>query len=93
MERNQTAAQLATEYQDLGIAATNDYCRLKRHQPEEEFPAVARSINFYGTMCVLWQHIARRLAEGPELPPADYKAVDYGAMEDEQRKYYDEFGA
>jgi hypothetical protein len=70
METNQTAAELAKEYEQLAIAATNDYCRLKRHQPEEGFPAVARSINFYGTMHLLWQRIARKLAEGPAIYPS-----------------------
>ena len=93
MIKNQTAVELAKEYEQLAIAATNDYCRLKRHEPENGFPALAKQIGFCTTMCVLWTSIARRLAEGPTLPPVDFGAVDYGAMEEETRKYYDEFGA
>jgi len=67
MQTNQTAAELAKEYEQLAIAVTNDYCRLKRQDPVAGFPAVAKAIGFYTTMNTLWVGIARRLAEGPEM--------------------------
>jgi hypothetical protein len=78
MEQNQTAAQLATEYEQMAIAATNDYCRLKRHQPEEGFPAIAKAIGFYTTMYVLWQRVARKLVEGPEMYESKNPYDEYG---------------
>ena len=90
MERNQTAAELAKEYEQQAIAATNDYCRLKRHQPEGGFPAVAKSIGFYTTMHVLWARIARKLAEGPAMQEGPGNFTIEG--NEETRNYYDEFG-
>lgn len=71
MNQNQTAAELAHEYEQMAIAATNDYCRLKRHEPTGGFPMLAKQIGFCTTMHVLWQRIARQLAEGPEIYPQE----------------------
>jgi hypothetical protein len=87
MNQNQTAKELAHEYEQMAIAATNDYCRLKRHQPEEGFPAVAKMIGFCTTMHVLWRRIARKLAEGPEI----HEQSNYWSQVD-PNDYHDEYG-
>ena len=71
MGMNQTAAEIAKEYESLAIAVTNDFCRLKRQDPVAGFPAVAKAIGFYTAMNVLWTSIARRPAEGPEMLRGD----------------------
>jgi len=86
MSQNQTAVELAKEYEQLAIAATNDYCRLKRHDPVAGFPALARQIAFCTTMNVIWTSIARRLAEGPEI----YESKDDGRHD--VGDYYGEYG-
>jgi hypothetical protein len=83
MSPNQTAEELAKEYEQLAIAATNDYCRLKRHEPVNSFPALAKQIGFCTTMHMLWGSIARQLAEGPEL---------YETRNDDAGDYYNEYG-
>ena len=87
MQTNQTAAELAHEYEQMAIAATNDFCRLKRHQPEAGFPAVAKSIGFCTTMHVLWKSVARQLAEGPEVREQN----EYWSQVD-PNDYHDEYG-
>jgi len=78
MQQNQTAVELAKEYEQLAIAATNDYCRLKRHEPVGAFPALAKQIGFCTTMHVLWKGVARRLAEGPEMYESKNPYDEYG---------------
>jgi hypothetical protein len=88
MEKNQTAAELAKEYEQLAIAATNDYCRLKRHEPESAFSALTKQISFCTTMHVFWISIARRLAAGPEMYSRG-KEVDWPT---DDNSPYDEYG-
>lgn len=87
MHQYQTAAELAKEYEQMAIAATNDYCRSKRHNPIAELPALAKQIAFCTTMHMLWKSVARRLEIGPEIYPSD---TDFrGTTTD---NYFDEYG-
>jgi hypothetical protein len=76
---NQTARELETEYEQLAIAATNDYCRFKRLEPSESFPALAKQISVYTMLSVLWGGVARRRH-------VDY-VVDNSGIHDHQRGY------
>lgn len=84
MQQNQTARELAHEYEQMAIAATNDYCNLKRYKAFGEFPALVSHIEFCTTMYILWRRVNKKLTEGPEM----YESESDWTVED----YYGEYG-
>lgn len=67
MERNQLAAEISREYEQLAIAAANQHFRLKQQKPFEDFPALGRHVAFCTLMHRYWEQIAKKLDEGPEM--------------------------
>ncbi len=67
MGSNQTAREIADEYELLGIESANQYCRLKRQKPFEEFRALAKHVAFCTLMHRVWNEVAMKLETGPEL--------------------------
>lgn len=67
MERNQTAAEIASEYEIMAIESANQHYRLKQTKPFNDFPALARHVAFCTLMHRYWEHIAKKLASGPEM--------------------------
>lgn len=79
MRPNQTAKDIAREYQQLAVAATNSYCNAKRHDPRASFVMMAKKIELYTTLNSLWDAVHRRLAEGPEMYENDQPS-EWGFM-------------
>lgn len=67
MERNQLAAEIAQEYETMGIEAANQHYRLKQQKPFEEFPALASHVAFCTLMQKYWEEIVAKLEKGPEM--------------------------
>ncbi len=80
--KNQTAAEIAREYEALAIKSANQHYHLKMHKPFAEFPALAAHVMFCTSMQLTWNEIAQKLSAGPNI---------YGA-DDDTHDHYGEFG-
>ncbi len=78
MRENQTAREIAREYENMAIESANQYCRLKDQNPFSDFSALARHVAFCTTMQRCWVGIANKLD------------IDQGAYDGED--YYGEYG-
>ncbi len=75
---NQTAREIAKEYESMAIEAANQYCALKDRNPFSDFSALARHVAFCTTMQRCWVGVANRIE------------LDKGALDGED--YYGEYG-
>ncbi len=82
MDSNQTAKEIATEYENMAIESANQYCRLKDQRPFDDFSALSKHVAFCTLMYRCWDSVARDLDKGPNI---------YGA-DDDRRDYYGEYG-
>lgn len=68
---NQTAAEIAKEYEQLAIKSANDHYRLKQQKPFSDFPALTAHVAFCTSMQATWDEIARKLSSGPPIHGAN----------------------
>ncbi len=68
---NQTAAEIAREYEALAIKSANQHYHLKQQKPFSDFPALAAHVSFCSTMQVVWNEIAQKLEAGPSSNSAN----------------------
>lgn len=71
--KNQTAMEIAKEYETMAIKAANDHYRLRQQKPFADFPALAAHVSFCTSMQVTWNDIAQKLERGRNI---------YGASDD-----------
>ncbi len=78
MERNQTAYEIAKEYELMAIDSANQHFRLKRSHPFSEFPALRKHVELCTLMNTVWDGIAKKLDSGPEMYESDDYYGEYG---------------
>lgn len=71
MERNQTAREIAAEYELMAIDAANQLFRLRQQRPFMEFPGLSKHRDFCTLMHKYWQSITEKLDTGPEMYESD----------------------
>ncbi len=59
--KNQTAAEIAREYEAQAIKSANQHYHLKQRAPFADFPALAAHVTFCTSMHVTWNEIAQKL--------------------------------
>lgn len=73
---NQTAREIAAEYEELAITSANQHYRLKQAHPFAEFPGLAAHVAFCCAMQKTWEEIAYKLDVGPEMYESDDERHD-----------------
>lgn len=76
--KNQTATEIAKEYEHLAIKSANQHYHLKQQKPFADFPALAAHVRFCSDMRIVWREIAQKLEAGPNI---------YGANDDMQDRW------
>ncbi len=64
MESNQTAAEIAREYEAMACESANKYCKLRMKHPGVTYPALASHVSFCTLMQFRWMDVARVLEKG-----------------------------